>query len=128
MAIYELPPTQHVKFQPENPLAIRVLVADDPFVCSFLRTVLQRHGHHVVIAEASRASQCLREGGVTADLVITNQPEAFLLLAATVPMLYIAANPDPDLAAQFHNCQVLRKPFRNDALLEAVDELTHVVV
>ena len=111
-----------------NPVSARILVVEDPFVSSFLRAVLQRRGHKVVTGEAVRASELLREGGVTANVVITNRPEAFLPFAGTLPLLYIAANPDPALASQFPTCRVLRKPFRNDELLEAVEELAHSVV
>lgn len=104
------------------------MVAEDPFVSSFLRTVLQRHGHDVTIGEALHASELIREGGISADIVITNTPEAFLPLASTLPLLYIAANPDPELASKFPACRVLRKPFRNDELLEAVEDLVHGVV
>jgi CheY-like chemotaxis protein len=106
----------------------RILVAEDPFVSSFLRTVLQRHGHDVVTCEAGYASERLIQGSVAADVVITNDPEAFLPSAGTVHLLYIAANPDLDLAAQFPACRVLRKPFRNHELLEAIEDLTHNVV
>jgi hypothetical protein len=68
------------------------------------------------------------QGNMAADLVITNNPEAFLPLAGTLHMLYIAANPDLDVASHFPACRVLRKPFRNVDLVEAVDQLTHTVV
>jgi hypothetical protein len=125
MAIYSESSSGPAPFLPEGSVSARILVAEDPFISSFLRTVLQRHGHQVVIGEAVRASELLRDGSVIANVVITNQPEAFLPLAGTLPLLYIAANPDPELASQFPTCRVLRKPFRNDELLEAVKELAH---
>ena len=115
-------------FSPGGPPSARILVAEDPFVSKFLRAVLQRHGHNVVTGEAAQASELLRAGSVIANVVITNQPEAFLPLAGTLPLIYIAANPDPELASRFPTCRVLRKPFRNDELLEAVKELAHGVV
>jgi hypothetical protein len=87
--------------------------------------VLQRHGHEVVIDEATHASELLLHGDVAADLVITNQPDLFLDLAGRVRLLYIAAVPDIDLASRFSRCRVLRKPFRNDDLLSAVEDLAH---
>jgi len=128
MAIHPESSRGSAPFLPGGPASARVLVAEDPFVSSFLRTVLQRHGHQVVTGEAVHASELLRAGSVTANVVITNQPEAFLPLASTLPLLYIAANPDPELASQFPTCRVLRKPFRNDDLLEAVEELAHGVI
>jgi len=111
--------------QPAVPLLIsaRVLVSEDPFVSSFLRTILQRRGHNVVIGSAAGVSELLHLGSPAACVVITNRPEAFLEFAANIHLLYIAAAPDFDLASRFPNCRVLRKPFRNDELLEAVDSL-----
>jgi hypothetical protein len=78
-----------------------------------------------VIDQALRASELLRHGDVAPDLVITNQPDLFLDLAGKVRLLYIAAIPDIDLASRFSQCRVLRKPFRNDDLLSAVEDLAH---
>ena len=100
-----------------------IMVAEDPYINTFLRTVLLRHGHKVVTSDPVQGSDALRTGGLKVDLVITNQPEAFLPFADTLPMVYIAASPDPELALQFQACRVLRKPFRNDDLLEAVETL-----
>ena len=113
---------------PERSDSARILVAEDPFVSSFLRTVLERHGHKVVTGEAVHASELIRQGALEANIVITNRPEAFLPLADSLPILYLAATPDPQLALQFPNCRVLRKPFRNEDLLDAVGDLVHSVV
>ena len=125
MAITSQAPTTPSAFLARSPNCARILVAEDPFIGSFLRNVLQRQGHQVVIGEAQRASELLHHGDVAPDLVITNQPDAFLDLAGTVRLLYIAATPDADLASRFANCRVLRKPFRNDDLLAAVEDLAH---
>jgi hypothetical protein len=101
-----------------------ILVAEDPLINTFLRVVLQRHGHKVVAGNPAQANDLIRRGSVKPDLVVTNKPEAFLSFADTLPLVYIAATPDPALALQFHACRVLRKPFRNEDLLEAVDELS----
>jgi hypothetical protein len=106
----------------------KILVAEDPFINTFLRTVLQRRGHKVITSDASQASDFLRTGSVTVDVVITNDPIAFLPFADTVRMLYIAASPDPALASQFPHCRVLQKPFRNDELVEVVEELFSLVI
>jgi hypothetical protein len=125
MSIYSASGPQ--PFLPEVSASADILVIEDPFVSSFLRAVLQKHGHKVVIGEAVRSSELLRQGGIAPRLVITNRPEVFLKFAGALPMLYIAANPDSELAMQFPNCRVLRKPFSNDQLLGAVQELSHVV-
>jgi hypothetical protein len=128
MAIYsESTAGPHPRLRSQSAPA-RILVAEDPFVSSFLRTILQRRGHQVVVGEPDRVSGLLRDGSMEAQVVITNRPEAFLPFADTLPILYIAANPDPDLASCFSTCRVLRKPFRNDDLLEAVQELAASVV
>ena len=114
-------------FLPEVSASADILVVEDPFVSNFLRAVLQKHGHKVVIVEAVRASELLRQGNIAPQLVITNRPEVFLKFAGVLNVLYIAANPDSELAMQFRNCLALRKPFGNDLVLEAVEELAHVV-
>jgi len=115
-------------FLREEPWSAKILVSEDPFISSFLRTVLQRHGHQVAICEPRRASEYLRTGRMNAKIVITNTPEAFLDFAGTLPVLYIAACPDPALALQFSACRTLRKPFRNDDLLQAVEELARCAI
>jgi len=106
---------------------LNVLVVEDPFVSAFLRTVLQRHGHKVVLAEACRARDLLLHESFMPDVIVSNRPEIFLEFAGAVHLLYIAAAPDGGLAAQFPHCRVLRKPFRNEDLLEAVESLAHAV-
>jgi DNA-binding NtrC family response regulator len=111
-------------FRQGESTAATVLVAEDPFINNFLRTVLQRHGHKVVVTDYSQGSDLMRAGGVKADVIVTNKPEAFLPFAENFPMVYIAANPDPAVALHFHACRVLRKPFRYEDLLDAVEDLT----
>lgn len=106
----------------------RILVAEDPYINSFLRTVLQRRGYKVATGEPYQSSELMRSGVLTAEMVITNTPQAFLPYSDSLPLLYIAATPDRDLASRFHNCRVLRKPFHNSELLEAVEELSRFVI
>ncbi|HUI57117.1 MAG TPA: hypothetical protein VLY04_19210 [Bryobacteraceae bacterium] len=111
-------------YVPEEHTTPVVLVAEDPFVGSFLRTLLQRRGYKVVNAQASHGMELMLAGDIRAALVITNTPEAFLPLADEIPLLYIAAAPDLSLAARFASCRVLRKPFHSDDLVRAVGELS----
>ena len=90
--------------------------------------MLQRRGHEVTISDPERAGQMLGAGTIRAHIVITNRPEPFRPLAKTLPILYIAANPDPEVARDFPVCRILRKPFRNEDLLDAVEELAHAVL
>ena len=106
----------------------RILVAEDPFIISFLRTVLQRLGHEVTTGDPAQLCKLLSDGVLKVDLVITNSPSLFVGMASQVAMLYIAASPDPAEVEPFPVCRTLRKPFRNDELREAVDELLRVVV
>lgn len=112
---------------PKESVTANILVAEDPFVSSFLRAVLQKHGYKVVLGDAVHACELLGQGSIAPDLLITNRPDVFLQFAGKLPLLYIAASPDTDLAKQFLNCRVLRKPFRNEELLEAVEDLADVV-
>jgi hypothetical protein len=111
-----------------NSSSARVLVVEDPYVSGFLRAVLQRHGHQVITCDAAQASSQLREGTLQVDVVITNQPEDLLPFAGALALLYIAADPDYSMALRFPVCRILHKPFRNDGLLEAVEELARHVV
>jgi len=113
---------------PDESNEARILVAEDPFINSFLRTVLTRRGHKVATGEPYQASDLVLRGDLKADVVITNTPQAFLPLADTLPLLYIAASPDPELVVRFRKCRVLRKPFRNEELLDAVEDLARLVV
>jgi hypothetical protein len=115
-------------FLVNRPSSVRILVAEDPFVVTFLRTVLQRRGHKVISGEAVASGDLLRERQITADMVITNRPDAFLDFAPWLPLLYLASDPDQQLARHFSHCRVLRKPFRNEELLAAVEQLACCVV
>lgn len=88
-----------------------------------MRDVLGRHGYQTLDADASRGADLICGSQVKVNLLITNIPEAFLACADRVPLLYVAAVPDLDLAARFHACKVLAKPFRPGDLVAAVDEL-----
>jgi hypothetical protein len=66
----------------------------------------------------------LRSSAHQVDLVITNSPRDFLAFAGSLPILYMAAAPDLELASRFLCCQVLRKPFHPDQLLALIKDLT----
>lgn len=100
-----------------------IAVTEDPFIRKFLGDVLNRRGYRVVGADSARAIEMIRSGNETVDLVITNTPVDFASVAEKVPMLYIAAVPDPDIGSRFPAFRALRKPFLPDQLLAAVKEL-----
>ncbi len=101
-----------------------VLVVEDPFVGTYLRNILGRQGYRVVGAEPQRGIDLVRSGEIKPDLLITNTPGLFARFADDLPVLYLAACPDLDLASRFRLCRVLQKPFLPDQLLAAVEDLT----
>ena len=54
------------------PNSRKIVVVEDVFVRSFLRTALERHGHEVICAAPAQAAQLLQNGGI--DLLIDFQP------------------------------------------------------
>ncbi len=101
-----------------------VAVIEDPFIRKLLRDILTRHGYRVVEFAGSQRAELLRSGAEQVALIITNTPGEFLAFADVLPVLYLAAAPDPDLAARFRRCRCLRKPFISEDLLAAVADLT----
>jgi hypothetical protein len=63
----------------------------------------------VTCESPDEAIALLRAG--QADLLITNTPGDFTEFGKTVPLLYLAAFPDPQVAAPFDRWLSLRKPF-----------------
>jgi DNA-binding response OmpR family regulator len=108
-----------------HPLSERgkILVAEDRFVRAFVLTYLTRQGFSVVSLDVGEAEEQIQAGTVEFDLLITNRPAQFAELAGRVPLLYLAASPDPAETAGFTRCHVLRKPFRPEQLLTAVTSL-----
>jgi CheY-like chemotaxis protein len=106
-----------------TPHAALVLVAEDPFIGTFLRTLLGRHGYRVEATSPARAFEMVSTGELRPDLLITNSPQDFIPVADRIAILYTAAMPDSDLASRFPVCRMLRKPFRNEEILEAVASL-----
>lgn len=100
-----------------------IAVTEDPFIRKFLGDVLKRRGYRVVGADSARAIEMIRSGDETVDLVITNTPVEFAAVAEQVPMLYIAAVPDPEMGSRFRAFRALKKPFLPDQLIAAVKEL-----
>ena len=88
---------------------------------SFLRAALERLGCRVICASPVQAVDRLRAGDV--DLLITNTPGAFAEFGELVPLLYIAAFPEPSEAAAFRRWTSLRKPFQTAELTAAIERL-----
>jgi len=101
--------------------AEKIVVVEDLFVRNFVRTALERQGHAVVCASISQATEFLRAG--CANLLITNTPAEFAEFGATVPLLYMAAFPDPANASRFKRWRAICKPFQNAELTSLVSQL-----
>jgi len=99
------------------------MVVEDPFVSGLLRSLLTGQGYRVALASVSHGLELLRSAQAIPDLLITNQPAPFATMGDSLPLLYLAASPDPQQAAAFPNCSTLRKPFEPRQLLEAVRHL-----
>ena len=99
-----------------------VLIVEDPFICNYLTALLSRRGYAVMLAGADRAVDMLRESP-RAVVLITNSPGLFLRFVDRLPLLYLSAAPDLSLAARFHRCRVVVKPFRAEHFLGALEEL-----
>ena len=100
-----------------------ILTIEDPFVCSFLKIILERRGYTVMEKGLGSAMALLDPPDSPVSLVITNQPRHFEPYAHRVAILYLAAIPEPAQVACFPASRVLRKPFLPDDLFAAVAEL-----
>jgi DNA-binding response OmpR family regulator len=100
-----------------------IVVVEDPFVRNFLRAVLVRRGYRVLPGDVRQGLAALRDSSQKVQLLITNVPAAFTEFADLVPLLYLAALPDPSLALPYRKSRVLSKPFHPDELLALVQEL-----
>jgi CheY-like chemotaxis protein len=103
------------------PDARKIVVVEDAFVRSFLRAALERQGHHVVCAVPAHAAELLESGDV--DLLVTNTPQTFADFGGRIPLLYLAAFPDPAAAVDFTRWLSLRKPFQTTELVGLVQQL-----
>jgi DNA-binding response OmpR family regulator len=105
-----------------------IVIVEDPFIQRFVRSVLGRSGHAVMETDAVDAYKMAAEGPGSIKLLITNKPDVFEHLEPVVPILYLAASPDWELASRFRNLRVLQKPFHAHELLEAVGAVTKPIV
>jgi DNA-binding response OmpR family regulator len=101
-----------------------IVIVEDPFIRRFVRSILGRLGHKIMESDAQDAFKLAAEGQGSVKLLITNKPDAFENLEPAVPIIYLAATPDWELASRFRNLRVLQKPFHAHELLEAVGAVT----
>jgi len=100
-----------------------VAIAEDPFIRRYVRVLLTKHGFQTVEKDTPVARRLMESGELRPDVLITNDPGSFAGFAAVLPVLYIAAAPDPAVVARFRSSRTLRKPFEAAQLLKAVSEL-----
>jgi CheY-like chemotaxis protein len=101
-----------------------LVVVEDVLISKLVRTVLQKHGYSVVTVGPSEATGILRSATEPDEILLTNAPSHFLEFAERIPLLYLTSSPDPDVAAAFRSCRVVRKPFSPNELVEAVESLS----
>ena len=101
-----------------------ILVVEDLFIFQYLDRLLTPHGYVVMRAGARQAADVLGSGEGSVDLLISNAPEDFIEFAERIPLVYLSSAPDASVAARFRACRSVRKPFRAETLLAAIEELT----
>ena len=101
-----------------------ILIVEAPIVQKFLHAVLEREGFEAVDGLPESAAEAVEVVSPRVGLAITNAPGIFLQFAEWLPVIYLAACPDQDLAARFRNCCVLQKPFHPKELVDAVKRLS----
>jgi hypothetical protein len=87
-----------------------------------VRSVLERGGYEVADTDERRARSIL-DSEPAVRLIITNQPQTFEPLIGLAPILYLASEPDWDLASRIPGMRVLQKPFQTKELLAMVREM-----
>ena len=100
-----------------------IVVVEDNYIGQFLRMLLQREGFQVITANASEGAGILRACESRVSLLITNTPTKFAEFGERVPLLYLAAFPDPALTRGFRCHRALSKPFAPEVLMECVRSL-----
>ncbi len=101
-----------------------VAVAEDPFIRRYVRALLVKHGFRIVENDPKLTRKLMESGELIPDVLITNDPGAFAGFADELPVVYLAAAPDPAVVERFRFSRMLRKPFEADQLLRALNELT----
>ena len=100
----------------------RILVVEDQSVSDFLRSLLSHQGFQVTCANLTVARELLRKDRNKVDVLITNRPLEFTA-TLDVPVLYLAACPDPRALTNFRRATFLAKPFDPRTLLECLRRL-----
>lgn len=105
-----------------------ILITEDAWICKFLCTALARAGYRTVELDAPRAVNLIHKGELPVRALITNTPAAFRAVAGQIPLVYTTSCPDPEATQGFGQCLVLQKPFHAGQLLQALDEVSDLVI
>lgn len=108
---------------PPTPSDRTIAVAEDPFVRRYVRALLVKHGFQIVENDTRQTRKLMESGELKPDVLITNDPDTFAGFADRVPLVYLAAAPDPARVRSFRLSRILRKPFEAEQLLRALGEL-----
>lgn len=109
--------------------AKRLLVVEDEFVIALdVQQMLERAGHRVLacagnVPDALRLAGELELDGAVLDINLQDQsiaPVADTLKARGVPFVFVSGYDDKDRPPGHDDAPVLRKPYREAALLAAV--------
>lgn len=101
---------------------ITILVVEEQFVSEFLRTVLSQRGYEVICSRTGGAHSLLQRDRAKVDVLVTNVPLEFADFP-DLPVLYVAASPDPEATLGFERCVALQKPFQARRLFECIQQL-----
>jgi hypothetical protein len=104
------------------PANTTILVVEEQFVSEFLRTVLIHRGYQVICTRPGNARALLRHDRASVHVLVTNVPLDFAAFP-DLPVLYVAASPDPEVACGFEHCVSLRKPFQARQLYDCIEQL-----
>ena len=74
--------------------------------------------------DTRQTRKLMESGELRPRVLITNDPDTFLGFADEVPVVYLAAAPDPARVVRFRASRMVRKPFEAQQLLQALSELT----
>lgn len=108
-----------------------LLVEDEPLVAMLFETLLSDAGCEVIgpAARIATAGALLEQHGADAAILDINvsgepvYPLASVLDARRIPFLFVTGYTEADVAPDFRDRPVLRKPFRRHQLMQALADI-----
>ncbi len=105
-----------------------IAIAEDSYICSFLRRLLQRAGYQSLNLQSPGELTAMRAEGRQIDALITNSPREYRAVASDIPLIYTSSSPDPDATRGFNHFLILKKPFQPAELISACHEVIAAVL